>query len=284
MNFFHSHAVLAAALLSWTFLARAGQFDCLVEPRQLIDIRPATEGLITRILVQRGDMVRAGQVLMELESRHERTAADIAKFKAEMTGTIKSRESRVQYLSQKSMRREKLATQNFISIQERDEAVAEHRLAEAELVDARELRTLAGLEQRRASDHLRSRTINSPIDGVVVDRTVNPGEMADNREARKPLLKLADISVLHVEVLLPINAFQSVKLGQAVDVLPEQPSGARYRARVKVVDTVFDAASGTFGVRLELPNQNARIPAGVRCKAVFDQIPDLIRHGLPAKR
>ena len=279
-----SHAALAAVLIWAAFPARAGQFDCLVEPRQSIDIRPATEGLIARILVQRGDMVRAGQVLLELDSRHERIAADIAKFKAEMTGTISSRENRVEYLSQKSTRREKLAKQNFISIQERDEAVAEHRLAEAELVDARELRTLAGLEQRRASEHLRSRTIYSPIDGVVVDRMVNPGEMADNREARKPLLKLADISVLHVEALLPINAFQSVKLGQAVDVLPEMPSGARYRAIVKVIDKVFDAASGTFGVRLELPNPHARIPAGVRCKAVFDQIPDLLRPGLPAKR
>ncbi len=284
MNGVSSRAVLAAALLSLVFSARAGQFDCLVEPRQSIDIRPATEGLIARILVQRGDMVRAGQVLLELDSRHERTAADIAKFRAEMTGTIKSRENRVEYLSQKSTRREKLAKQNFISVQDRDEAVAEHRLAEAELADARELRTLAGLEQRRASEHLRSRTIYSPIDGVVVDRMVNPGEMADNREARKPLLKLADISVLHVEVLLPINVFESVKLGQAVNVLPEQPAGGRFPATVKVIDKVFDAASGTFGVRLELPNPKARIPAGVRCKAVFEQIPNLVRPGLPGKR
>ena len=284
MNYLPLCGLLAATLSTSALTARAGQFDCLVEPRQSIDIRPATEGLIARVLVERGDAVRVGQVLLELDARQERTAADITKFRAYMTGTIRSRESRVEYLAEKSTRRDKLAKQNFISVQDRDEAAAEYRLAEAELVDARELRTLAGLEHRRASEQLRTRTIYSPIDGVVVDRMANPGEMADNREARRPLLKLADISVLHVEVLLPISAFQLVKLGQVVDVLPEQPAGTRYRATVKVIDKVFDAASGTFGVRLELPNRNARVPAGVRCKAVFEQIPELVRLALPAKR
>lgn len=284
MNGIPIRAVFAATLVSAVLPARAGQFDCLVEPRQSIDIRPATEGMIARILVQRGDMVRAGQVLVELDSSLERSATAIAKFRSEMTGAIKSRESRVEFLAQKSTRRDKLAKDNFISIQERDEAAAEHRLAEAELVDARESRTLAGLEHRRASEQLRLRTILSPIDGVVVDRLMHPGEMADNRDVRKPLLKLADVSVLHVEVLLPTSAYQTVKLGQTVEIVPEQPAGARYRATVKVIDKVFDAASGTFGVRLELPNRDARIPAGVRCKAVFDQIAQVARPGVPARR
>lgn len=282
--FLPRRAVLAAALSSAALPAFAGQFDCLIEPRQSIDIRPATEGLISRILVQRGDMVRAGQVLVELDARLEKTAADIASFRAGMTGAIKSRESRVVYLAQKSTRREKLAKDNFISIQDRDEAAAEHRLAEAELTDARENRTLAGFEHRRASEQLRLRTIHSPINGIVVDRLMNPGEMADNRDVRKPLLKLAEISVLHVEVLLPTSAYQTVKLGQKVDIVPEQPAGARYPATVTVIDKVFDAASGTFGVRLELPNREAKIPAGVRCKAVFDQIAAVVRPGLPARR
>jgi hypothetical protein len=38
---------------------------------------------------------------------------------------------------------------------------------------------------------------------------------------------------------------------------------------VKVVDRVIDAASGTFGVRLELPNRNGKVPAGIRCRVRF---------------
>jgi len=38
---------------------------------------------------------------------------------------------------------------------------------------------------------------------------------------------------------------------------------------VKMVDRVIDAASGTFGIRLELPNRNREIPAGARCRVRF---------------
>jgi multidrug efflux pump subunit AcrA (membrane-fusion protein) len=48
-------------------------------------------------------------------------------------------------------------------------------------------------------------------------------------------------------------------------VLVEAPTGS-YDARVTIIDRVIDSASSTFRVRLELPNPNHRIPAGLRCK------------------
>jgi hypothetical protein len=39
---------------------------------------------------------------------------------------------------------------------------------------------------------------------------------------------------------------------------------------VTVVDQVLDAASGTFGVRLALPNPERQLPAGIRCKVLFE--------------
>jgi multidrug efflux pump subunit AcrA (membrane-fusion protein) len=53
-------------------------------------------------------------------------------------------------------------------------------------------------------------------------------------------------------------------------VTPEAPlNGTSYNARVSVVDRVVDAASGTLGVRLELPNPGYRLPAGLKCKVRF---------------
>lgn len=257
--------------------SRAGQFDCLIEPRQTIEVRPWTEGLIAKVIVQRGDMVRAGQILVELDSGLERASADAAKYRSEMLGAVQSRESRIDFLAQKARRRETLAKENFISVQDRDESAAEHRLAEAELLDARDNRAMAGLEYKRTMEQLRLRTIRSPIDGIVTDRLMNPGELADNRDVRKPILKLAEINMLHVEVMLPRAGYQSVKVGQTVEVVTDPPAGGRYKATVKVIDKVFDAASGTFGVRLELANPGATIPAGDRCKAVFEGVAELTR-------
>ncbi len=49
----------------------------------------------------------------------------------------------------------------------------------------------------------------------------------------------------------------------------EDPLGGDRQAAVKVVDQVFDAASGTFGVRLALANPELIVPAGLRCKVSF---------------
>jgi multidrug efflux pump subunit AcrA (membrane-fusion protein) len=51
-------------------------------------------------------------------------------------------------------------------------------------------------------------------------------------------------------------------------VLPETPKQP-FTARVTVVDRVINAASGTFGVRLELPNDKQLVPAGAKCKVKF---------------
>jgi len=252
--------------------ATAAEFDCLIEPRQTIDIRPSTEGLIEQVLVDRGDRIRAGQTLVVLGSGVERALLEQARFRAASVGTLRSAQSRVEYAGIKLARREQLAGENFISTQDRDEARAEKTLAEAELVQAREAQRAAELEALRASEQLRLRTLKSPFNGIVVDRTAHPGDLADNRDIRKPLLRVADISVLYVEVLLPAEAYGQVKAGAAVDVLPDKPVGGRYPARVRTVDQLIDAASGTFRVRLELPNPEFKLPAGFGCRADFPGI------------
>jgi len=80
---------------------------------------------------------------------------------------------------------------------------------------------------------------------------------------------LAQIDPLNVEVILPVGQLPFIKVGVRAKVIPEAPIGGQYIAEVKIVDRVIDAASGTFGVRLELPNPNNRLPAGLKCKVIF---------------
>jgi hypothetical protein len=65
------------------------------------------------------------------------------------------------------------------------------------------------------------------------------------------------------------QAHTPIKVGMRAKVIPEAPVGGEYIAEVKIVDRVIDAASGTFGVRLELPNSNHGLQAGLKCKVIF---------------
>lgn len=246
----------------------AADYDCLIEARQTVEIRSPVEAVIESIQVQRGDLVQKGQVVATLESGPERAALELARSRAQMEGDIKAAEARLELTRKKLVRAEELYKQNFVSVNTRDEADADHRLAVEELRRARENRKLAELEVKRTEELLALRTIRSPFAGVVVDIMQKPGEFATSN-LKDPILKLAEIDPLYVEVILPVALYGKVKAGGRAEVFPEQPVGGRYAATVKVVDRVIDAASGTFGVRLELPNKNRTIPAGARCRARF---------------
>jgi len=83
------------------------------------------------------------------------------------------------------------------------------------------------------------------------------------------ILRLARLNPLYVETFLPVQLFPLLHVGLEAVVEPAAPIGGSIPAKVAVVDQMFDAASGTFGVRLELSNADGRLPAGQRCKVSF---------------
>jgi RND family efflux transporter MFP subunit len=250
--------------------AQSAEFDCLMEPRREVTISGSIEALITNVKVDRGDYVKKGDVIVEFESGVERASAELAKFRSEMESEVEARRARQVYAQAKYSRSMELQKKSFISPQELEEVVAERRLADAELREAQDSRKLAQYEFKRATEVVRLRSLRSPVSGVVVDRYMHPGEISE--VGAKPILKLAEISMLHVEAILPISAYGQIAQGDVATVRPEAPIGGSYAARIVVVDSVLDSASGTFGVRLELPNEDRKLPAGARCRVEFTKV------------
>jgi RND family efflux transporter MFP subunit len=267
---------LAAWLMAFfvLLLARSGfadSFECLIEPMQVVQLRSPTEGLIDQVLVERGDRVTKGQKLVELQSAVERSAVQSAHYRAQRKGRIVAAKNRLSFAKKKLERWQNLLEHKYVSPQDRDQAETEKQLAEAELQQAEEERQQANLEYQHALEQLELRTLRSPFDGVVVERMLNPGDLAESGTDRKPILKLAQVDPLRVEVVLPEEAYGKLSVGMKGVVIPDI-LGGQYEAHVTVVDPVLDAASGTLGVRLELPNHEGQLPGGLRCRVEF---PDL---------
>ena len=224
--------------------------------------------MIETVHVQRGTAVKRGQTLALLSSGPERAALDLARSRATNEGEIKAAETRVEITRKKFERADELTKKNFVSANARDEAEADYRLAAEQLRVAQENRRLAELEVKRASEVLAQREIRSPVSGIVVEVMLRPGELTSSNQ-KDPIIKLMEIDPLNVELILPVREFGRIKSGQRAWVLPEAPVGGKYEARVEIVDQMVDAASGTFGVRLTLPNPNRKIPAGLKCRARF---------------
>ena len=266
----HLILLLLAAVGAASFAQAATErHSCLIEPTQRVELRASVEGRIESIAVDRGAEVRRGQILVELESQAEKAALEAAKYKAVMEGQIKTAEGRREAADRKLKRREELVQERFISVQDRDDALAEMQLAEAALVEARDARRVAELEQKRLEELIELRRVRSPINGVVTDRLQHPGEIAQAGESARAVLRLAQIHPLRVEVVLPVGLFGQIRAGMNGRVLVESPLSGQYVATVQVVDRLVDSASGTFRARLELPNPRGTIPAGVKCSVQF---------------
>jgi RND family efflux transporter MFP subunit len=244
----------------------ADEFDCVIEPKMTIKLGTPETGIIQSVNVDRDKTVRKGDVVAKLDSDLQRTALEIAQLKAENNVDINSERTRLSYRTADADRAVELHSKAVASTKARDEAVTERQLAELALNKAELEFKMAQMELSQALTRLERRSIRSPVNGVVADVTIRPGEYAYEQT---PLMTIADIDPLYVKVFVPVRYYRKVHVGLDAEVVPEEPIGGIHKAKVTVVDRVFDAASSTFGVRLELPNPDYSLPAGLRCRIRF---------------
>ncbi len=210
--------------------------DCILEPNKTVNISSPVEGVIIKQYVERGSKIKAQQVVMELHAEMERAALELAEVQAK-------------FGERTVLRNDEIST--LISDQEKDEIITNAKISQ--------------LEMNEAQARLDMKTIKSPISGIVIDVKREEGEYV----SAEPVMTVVSIDPLYVEVIAPVSFFGKVKKGDKVKVMPEQPIGGEYTARVKTVDSVVDAGSGTFRIRLKLSNPRGKLPSGLKCRVSF---------------
>jgi RND family efflux transporter MFP subunit len=220
-------------------------------------------GLVERLGAERGDNVSAGQPLVILRADVERANAGAADTRARVEADVMAARTSLELAEQKMQRAQALRDEKFVSAQAVEQSQAELELARQKLSQSLSQKRIWLDERRVAEAQLALRTVRSPFDGVVVERHINLGE----RVEEKPLMRVAVIDPLRVELMVPTTQYGAVGVGDRVTIRPELPGVEPVTATVSGIDRVLDAASNTFRVRLTLPNPNNRLPAGLRCKA-----------------
>jgi membrane fusion protein (multidrug efflux system) len=231
-----------AVTLSLSAAAKApkadDELDCMLEPNTKIDISPSVAGVLSDVLVERGDRVKRGQLLAKLVSGPEQAAVQLA-------------QARLEFAERKAARNEDLFKKELISVNEKDEMDTEVSISRAQL--------------KQAQEQLELRQIISPIDGVVVESDKDPGEYVETN----PVMTLVSLNPLNVEVVAPAERFGTIKKGMHGKVTIYGPKNGTYDAKVVLIDQIIDAASGTIRVRLALANPKNAIPAGLKCSVKF---------------
>lgn len=257
----HGRAVVAAVGLLLALAARAAPLACLIEPSQVVDIGSPVVGVLATVAVERGDTVRRGTVVATLRREIERANLSAASNRSEVQAELRAARAAAELARGKLVRAEDLRRQNFISEVAVEQARSEAEVAYRRIDAVREQQRAAASDTETARSQFAQRELAATIDGVVVERFLNPGERVDD----KPILRIARLDPLRVELVLPLSDLGRLKAGDAVQLKPDYPGATRKTATVERVDKIVDAASRTFRARLTLPNPDHAVLAGVRC-------------------
>ncbi|HCS63593.1 MAG TPA: efflux RND transporter periplasmic adaptor subunit [Cellvibrio sp.] len=258
-------ALFAGELLAQT--QEPAQLNCRIEPSVVVEMSSAVEGVISEVLVDKNDAVKKGDVVARLDASLEAATAELRRVQAELNSDVQAQQLALEFSSRSLARVKDLYEKKAASFSELDKLKTEQAIAQQQLQQALDRKRQAELEHKRALADLQRRTLISPIDGVVVERFKEPGEHIDF----EPVLKLAQLDPLRVEVFAPASIYGKVKAGMRASVVPDLGVGDRsYSAEVILVDQVIDGPSNTFGIRLAFPNPGNRLPSGLKCRVSFD--------------
>jgi RND family efflux transporter MFP subunit len=242
--------------------------DCLIEPWVVSDVGSPVQGVIAKLLVDRGQHVEKDQPLAQLESGVEYSDVALAEIRADTESELVARVAEKKLAKLALERMEDMNKQKLVSAQELDESKARYQIASAALTLALENQKIQKLELKRSQRQYARRILTSPIDGVVVEQLAFMGEFVyDN-----PVMTIAALNPLRVEVMMPARLFGTISKGDLARLHPEIESDRKLFATVDVVDPLLDSRSGTFGVRLLLANPDYKIPAGQRCRISFEPV------------
>jgi len=245
-------------------LSRVVPLTAELMPYLQTDIEARVPGYIEKVLVDRGSVVRRGQLLVELsapEMGAETSAAEAALHQAE--ADVDQAEAQAAATSSTYARLQEAAkTPGAVAGNELIQVQKQKDAAEA-LVQSRKAAVRIASERLKATQSMQGYLrVVAPFDGIITDRFVHPGMMVD-AGGHQPLLKLQQTSHLRLVVPVPETYVGAIERGRSVAFhVPARP-GQTYNGTIARVPNALDQQSRTMMVELDVMNRDGKLAPGM---------------------
>ena len=259
-------AVLAQAGAAAAQDAARTEFPCQVFSAQRVELASPVIGVLATVLVDRGTRVAAGQPVAQLRAEVEQAQLNLAQARANADAQLRTRRSRLALAERTLARNRGLVNDRLISNQDLDQVQTDREIAAGEAATAAENLAIARAELEAARVALEIRTLRSPIDGIVTERSLHPGEQVRDR----PVMVIENVDRLHVEVSLPASLIGRVRAGARGRLTFPGMGLDPLITPVSLIDSVVDPRSDMFGVRFVVDNRERGIPSGLKCRAELE--------------
>lgn len=251
-------AALLAIVPALTF---ATPYPGFLQPQEVVELAAPELAIVSAVNVAAGDRVKAGQVLVELDTRALEASLAVAAARRDARADLAAASARHELRRNRSAQLTAAHRDGYAQADELAQATAELAVAAAELDAAHERRRIARLEYERIAVQIARHRITSPLDATVLEVRRRVGEIVT--PADHVLLVLATLDKLIVR--LNIAAVDGGELAPG-GTLSGHCAGHTAAARVNRIAPVIDGATATREIELEIDNSSTALLSGMACE------------------
>jgi len=227
-----------------------------VKPIDRIEIKSKASGEIVDLPVDEGDFIRKGDLIARLDQKDEKAAVAQAQADFDIaTAELK--------LAQRTYdRREKLFHDNLISEEELDQIVLNLAIAKGKLVQA-----TTSLE--RAQERLAEAVVRAPIDGVVLQKYVEEGQIIssgiNNVSGGTPIIDIADMASVYIEAGIDEVDIGKIQVGQTAAVTADAYPESKFHGKIVRInpEATIEQNVTLFNVIIEVENTDGKLKSGM---------------------
>jgi len=222
-----------------------------LKPYNEVNIFPKVNGFVKSLYVDRGTIVRKGQLLMTLEAPEMESQLQAAnsKYLQAQENAVASKEKyqRLKQAAQEPGSVSPLDLDNALSKMKADDAMAKSEQSNVASV-------------RAMQDYL---NIRAPFDGMIVQRNVSPGALVSpGKGSDQPMLTLQDIRKLRLEVYIPEDYVDKVDLNQPVSFTFNAMPGDVQTAKISRSSNALGSMRSE-AIEIDVQNKNGSLKPGM---------------------
>jgi membrane fusion protein (multidrug efflux system) len=256
-----------------------------IQPNQQVNLFSRVDGYIAKIHVDKGDLVKANHLLVEIDHTDyvhavNRAKANLAAARAE----VMRQEATIRNATLTLGRMQALIKDQFVSQQDLDNAQVNFDIAVAQLESQRAQVNQMEVALQQAETNLAYSYIRAPFAGYIAERNLDSGAYVTSATAStstfsRGILTLHEIEMVRTLIEVVEKDIPLVKIGQQAEVRAEAYPQRVFIGQVTRVVQALNRATRTMTVEVDLPNANHALKGGMfaRVEVLVGRHPNAIQ-------
>ncbi len=240
-----------------------------ISPNQVVNIFSRVDGYIAKLHVDKGDLVRTNQLLLEIDHTDYQHAVNQAKANlSSAKAKVSQQDAAVRSAKLTFDRMQVLIKDQFVSQQDLDNAQVNLDAARAahEALQAQLNQMEVALAQ--AETNLAYSYIRAPFPGYIAERNLDTGAYVTSATAStstmsRGIMSLHDINTVRVLIEVVERDIPLVKIGQKAELRAEAYPDQVFEGTVTRIVQALNRSTRTMTVEIDLPNRDRRLKGGM---------------------